>query len=616
MALVIKDRVKETTTTTGTGAYTLAGAEQGYQAFSVIGDGNTTYYTCTDNTEWEVGIGTYTASGTTLARTTILASSNSDAAVNWAAGEKFIFVTQPASKANIVDDDGYVTGTEFKTHIDFNTTDATKPAYAEGRLFYDEEYGALGFYNNEADVTLQIGQEEWIRVYNATGSAIANGTPVYATGATGEALTVAPADATTEAKARVIGIVTHSLENSTYGYATTRGLVSGLDTSSLTAGNPIHLAVAGGFQHDAPTYPYFPTDLGFCVVSDATNGYIYVTIEGHTYEQFRVTGNQHVDGDLVVDGDLTINGTQTITNTNNIALSGAFNYFNSGDTIGASGTSFTGTGLNDGTFTGHYSGTSTNKTFYVKIDGEKTGTGGVDTFAWSIDNFTTTEATGVDIDLDGNLLGDGISITFNADKNHTLNDVWSGTASPTNVDTGIASNRNTGTSGVGYTHIGFYYDVSTNYWTLFDEYSPEPEGTIDTGHASFSYGTLKADTVIASLTGNVTGNADTATNLLTARNISLTGDVSGSTTFDGTANVSITATVANDSHTHDTQYVKLDGSNSMTGTLDVPTVDLGDWTITESGGNLIFQYQGTTKFSMDTSGTMRVANDVETDATF
>ena len=54
----------------------------------------------------------------------------------------------------------------------------------------------------------------------------------------------------------------------------------------------------------------------------------------------------------------------------------------------------------------------------------------------------------------------------------------------------------------------------------------------------------------------------------------------------------------------------------MTGTLEVPTVDLGDWTITESGGNLIFQYQGTTKFSMNTSGTMSVANDVETDTTF
>ena len=84
MALVIKDRVKETTTTTGTGTYTLAGAEDGFQAFSAIGDGNITYYTATNAAgDWEVGIGTYTASGTTLARTTILSSSNGGSAVDW-----------------------------------------------------------------------------------------------------------------------------------------------------------------------------------------------------------------------------------------------------------------------------------------------------------------------------------------------------------------------------------------------------------------------------------------------------------------------------------------------------------------------------------------------------
>ena len=83
MALVLKDRVRETTTTTGTGTYTLAGAVTGYESFSGVGDGNTTYYACTDGTDWGVGIGTYTASGTTLARTTILESSNSDSAVNF-----------------------------------------------------------------------------------------------------------------------------------------------------------------------------------------------------------------------------------------------------------------------------------------------------------------------------------------------------------------------------------------------------------------------------------------------------------------------------------------------------------------------------------------------------
>jgi hypothetical protein len=99
MALVLKDRVKETTTTTSTGAYTLDGTVTGYQGFSVIGDGNTTYYAVSNNIDWEVGIGTYTASGTTLSRDTILESSNSNNAVNWGAGTKDIFVTLPAEKA-------------------------------------------------------------------------------------------------------------------------------------------------------------------------------------------------------------------------------------------------------------------------------------------------------------------------------------------------------------------------------------------------------------------------------------------------------------------------------------------------------------------------------------
>jgi len=109
MALVLKDRVKETTTTTGTGTYTLAGAVAGFEAFSEIGNSNTTYYCCTDGTDFEVGIGTYTSSGTTLARTTILQSSNSDSAVSWSSGTRTIFCTQPAEKAVFLDGSGDVT---------------------------------------------------------------------------------------------------------------------------------------------------------------------------------------------------------------------------------------------------------------------------------------------------------------------------------------------------------------------------------------------------------------------------------------------------------------------------------------------------------------------------
>lgn len=101
MALVVKDRVRETTTTTGTGTVTLGGAATGFQSFSVIGNGNTTFYTIqlANTNEWEVGIGTYTSSGTTLSRDTILESSNSGSAVNFSAGSKDVFVTYPAEKA-------------------------------------------------------------------------------------------------------------------------------------------------------------------------------------------------------------------------------------------------------------------------------------------------------------------------------------------------------------------------------------------------------------------------------------------------------------------------------------------------------------------------------------
>lgn len=101
MALVLADRVKETTTTTGTGTVTLLGASAGFQSFTVVGNGNTTYYTISAQTgsEWEVGIGTYTSSGTTLSRTTVLASSNSGSLVDFAAGTKDVFVTYPAEKS-------------------------------------------------------------------------------------------------------------------------------------------------------------------------------------------------------------------------------------------------------------------------------------------------------------------------------------------------------------------------------------------------------------------------------------------------------------------------------------------------------------------------------------
>ena len=112
MALVLNDRVKETTTTTGTGALTLAGAVTGFETFGTgIGNSNTTYYAITlpATAEFEVGLGTLNSDSSTLTRTTIISSSNSDSAVNFSAGTKTIFCTMPASKAVFLDASGNAT---------------------------------------------------------------------------------------------------------------------------------------------------------------------------------------------------------------------------------------------------------------------------------------------------------------------------------------------------------------------------------------------------------------------------------------------------------------------------------------------------------------------------
>jgi len=448
------------------------------------------------------------------------------------------------------------------TYLKFDTAATAEPAsHTEGALYYSNEYKALTYQNDISGSSLQIGLEEWVRVYNNTGSTITNGTPVYVTGASGETPTVAPADATTAMKAEVIGIVINDIPDSSSGIAATRGLISGFDTSALTAGQRVHVSATGALQNAAPTYPYYPTDIGTCIVSDATNGYIYVTINEHTMEQLRITGNQHVDGNLTIDGDFTVNGTQTITSQANLALDNAFIYMNSGDTIGEANTTFSGSGLDDAYFTGHYEGTITT-TYYIRIDGVGTGTGGVDTFEWSKDNFSTTEATGVDLNSSADVaLDNNIKVHFNAATGHTLGDSWFGTAAPLNTDTGWASNRNTGTSGIGYTHLGVIWDTASNQFIVFDEYEPEIEGNVDTTHPSFSYGSIRIDGLTATtgsfssngtFGGNLTVTGETIlnSNVEVNSNLNVSGNtiITGDLTVNGTTTTySTTELVVNDS---------------------------------------------------------------------
>ncbi len=135
MALVVNDRVKETSTTTGTGTLTLAGAVTGFETFSsAIGNANTTYYAIvnTVNSEFEVGLGTVGAG--TLARTTVISSSNSDSAVDFAAGTKNVFVTLPASKSVILDSSGNIVANNGSNLTALNATQLTSGTVPDARF--------------------------------------------------------------------------------------------------------------------------------------------------------------------------------------------------------------------------------------------------------------------------------------------------------------------------------------------------------------------------------------------------------------------------------------------------------------------------------------------------
>ena len=219
MALALKDRVKETTSTTGTDTYTLAGAETGFEAFSSIGDGNTTYYCCTDGTDFEIGIGTYTLSGTTLARTTILQSSNSDSAVSWGTGTRTIFCTQPADKAAFLDASNQlvINGTSV-------TSTAAELNILDGKSFVDEDdmasNSATGIPSQQsvkAYVDTQLTAED-LDVTSDSGTiaidldsetlTIAGGEGID-TSATSNTVTIAGEDATTSNK----GVASFSSDN-------------------------------------------------------------------------------------------------------------------------------------------------------------------------------------------------------------------------------------------------------------------------------------------------------------------------------------------------------------------------------------------------------------------
>lgn len=165
MALILADRVNETTTTTGTGTVTLDGAVDKFQSFAAIGDGNDTYYTIAHQSanEWEVGIGTYTATGTLLSRSTVLASSNSGSLVNFSAGTKNVFCDYPAGKAVFEDlnNDATVAGNVIAGNGIFVNADTMTSSFTIGAGFNGISVGPFTIAGG-ATLTIAAGQRHVI----------------------------------------------------------------------------------------------------------------------------------------------------------------------------------------------------------------------------------------------------------------------------------------------------------------------------------------------------------------------------------------------------------------------------------------------------------------------
>ena len=319
MALVVKDRVKETTTTTGTGTVTLGGAVQGYQTFtSVLSNADTTYYAIIDYTNhaFEVGLGTFTSSGTTLARTTILESSNSGSAVDFGSGTKEVFITYPAEKSVYLD-----ASNQLVINGSAVTSNVSELNLLDGKSFVDED-------NMSSNSATAIASQQSIKAYvdsqvtaqdlDATTDSgtididldsetltIAGGEGID-TSATGTTITITGEEATTSNK----GVASFS---STF-FSVSSGAVS-LVAAQTGLTSVLNTSLVLG--RDADNQIKFGTDNQIIFEVDGGDNVIFKASGEIEATSLDISGNADIDGTLEADA-ITIDGVtlaETISDT-------------------------------------------------------------------------------------------------------------------------------------------------------------------------------------------------------------------------------------------------------------------------------------------------------------
>jgi hypothetical protein len=205
--------------------------------------------------------------------------------------------------------------------IDFTKTlDAAEPPYREGRVWYSTNNKTLMVKSANQEFDSRIGDTLWFYGYNNSGTTIVEGTPVYITGVDvdptlGNIASIGLADASVYSKKDVVGVTAHDILTGQSGHVLVQGYIYGINTAALSTAQRVHLdwTNPGKLSITPATYPNYPMEVGRCILSDPTNGILYVDVIDHSYEGIRVANASWFDSDLTVGGDGYVIGTQTTT---------------------------------------------------------------------------------------------------------------------------------------------------------------------------------------------------------------------------------------------------------------------------------------------------------------
>lgn len=470
MALVTPDRVKETSTTTGTGTFTLAGAVETFQSFSAVGDGNTTYYVIQHSSadEFEVGIGTYTASGTTLSRDTVLTSSNSGSKVNFSAGDKEVFVSIPSAKTVAEDDSNNIAVAGTLT-VGADPTSALQVATKE-------------YVDSVASAAIHLHEEVRLEVQSNLSATYDNGTNGVGATLTNSGTQAAfSADGVTASlnDRILVDKQTDQTQNGVYTVTTLGSgstnwvLTRSTDTDSSGDGDPNTL--------DEGAYFYVQegnVSAGHSYVCN-TPGTIVFGTTNITFAEF-FTSPEFTAGTNI---DIT---NRVISVTGTVADSSLLD--------GLDSTQFLRSDAADTKSSGNLTfSDSVRAVFGDSLDLQVYHSGGTINHIVGLAGHSTYITGGTDLYLRGVNGEEGVTVNGNGAVELFHNN---------------EKKLETSSSGVSIT------------------------------------GTATATSFTGNLTGDVTGNADTATAWETSRSLSLSGDVTGTATgIDGSGNISVTTTI-------------------------------------------------------------------------